>query len=137
METVDADDDTQRFRDLTERWTAAAQARDIPALERFLADDFLFTSSLSSGGLQTRRQYVDFVTNVLGIESFRFSDLRVRRWGHAVVVHSRYHQLGSVLGESWSAEFLLTDVWIENGGEWRAVARHSSQPVTDGLVGAR
>ncbi len=133
---MDAEDDTTRFRALTERWSAAAQARDVPGLETILADDFLFTSSLSSGGLQSRRQYVDFITNVLRIESFRFSDFRVRRWGSAVVVHSRYHQLGSVLGDSWSAEFLLTDVWIEQGGEWRAVARHSSQPVPDAIPGA-
>ena len=131
---VVADEDTQRFRALTESWTAAAQARDVAALERVLADDFIFTSSLSSGGLQSRPQYVAFVMNVLSIESFRFSDFRVRRWGTTAIVHARYHQVASVLGESWSAEFLLTDVWIEIDGEWRAVTRHSSQPVTDGFV---
>jgi len=117
------------FSALTESWSAAARDRDVAALERVLADDFLFTSSLSSGSLQTRKQYIDFVTNVLAIHSFSFSDFRVRRWPGAAVVHSRYHQLGTILGEKWPAEFLLTDVWIETDGVWRAVARHSSQPV--------
>jgi len=126
-----ADDATHAFRSLTEQWSAAARDRDVATIQRLLSEDFLFTSSLSSGGLQNRKQYIDFVTNVLAIESFSFSDFRVRQWPGTAVVHSRYHQLGTILGAKWPAEFLLTDVWIEAGGVWRAVSRHSSQPVTD------
>jgi ketosteroid isomerase-like protein len=121
----------ERIRALTEEWSAAARDRDRPTLERLISEDFIFTSSLSSGGIQTRAQYIAFIMNVLAIETFSFSDFRVRQWGTTAVVHARYHQLGTILGQRWPAEFLLTDVWIESGGAWHAVTRHSSKPLAD------
>jgi hypothetical protein len=124
-------DVASRLRALSDEWSDAARLRDRATLERLLSDDFVFTSSISSGGLQTRAQYLAFIMNVLEIEACSFSDFRVRQWGSAAIVHARYHQLGAILGERWPAEFLLTDVWIESEGVWRVVTRHSSQPLPE------
>jgi ketosteroid isomerase-like protein len=121
-----------QFRALGEAWTRAVVAHDAPALDRLLADDFTFTSSTSAGALMSKSQYVAFVLNILEVVSFHFDDVRVRRYGDVALMTSRYTQSGRVLGETWEAEFLLSDVWVESGGVWRAVARHASQPVRDG-----
>lgn len=119
----------EEIRALEEEWAQAVVRRDAETLGRLIHDDFTFTSSVSTGGLLTKAQYIEFVTNVLAVASSRFPDFRAKQYGDAAVVHARYEQHAIVLGQEMIADYLLTDVWVREDGVWRVVARHSSKPL--------
>jgi hypothetical protein len=45
-----------------------------------------------------------------------------------------WRQTATLLGQDRSAEFMLTDIWVMQGDEWRLAERHSSRPEHPGAA---
>lgn len=114
----------------------AVALRDSATTARFLADEFLLTSSETPGPLVTKSRYLAGVLDpaYLTVEHFRFHDVRVQQVGGVAVVHSRLEWRSTLQGRPWNADFLNTDVWSDAGGRWRLVSRHTSYPKPDGRI---
>jgi ribonuclease HI len=106
----DGEPEEAEIEELVRRWAQAEAEREMAFLERLLAPEF----TLTSGGVRTREQYLAETAesgspgapadpDELTVQHYgRFA---VARWGHG------------------GAAF-VTDVFVKQGGRWRAVTRH-------------
>jgi Domain of unknown function (DUF4440) len=111
------DADEREIVALEKAWADAGPARDVPAYERVLADDFIgqWADGSSSNKAET-------------IESLRTSDhydditplgkLNVRVFNGTAVVNGR--------------EYTFTNVWAKRNGRWQCVAFQSTRYSTKG-----
>lgn len=107
---------------------AAQLAADIPALDRLIADELLFTGP--DGQLGTKEQ--DLEAHRSGVVRFRShvpEELRMRRVGANVVVTAlRAHLEVEVAGTLVRGTYRYTRVWSREGdGQWRVVGGHVSE----------
>lgn len=107
---------------------AAQLAADVPALDRLIAAELLFTGP--DGQLGTKAQ--DLEAHGSGVVRFRShvpEELRVRRVGADVAVTALRARLEvEVAGTLVRGTFRYTRVWTrEADGKWRVVGGHVSQ----------
>ena len=110
---------------------AAQLAADVPALDRLIADELLFTGP--DGQLGTKAQ--DLEAHGSGLVRFRShvpEELRVRRVGVDVAVSALRARLEvEVAGTLHRGTYRYTRVWArEEGGAWRVVGGHVSEVPT-------
>ena len=115
----------QQFLELETKWMNAWKAKDEQTCRQLLADNFTLTSSLSSGDLMTKEQWISLLPKY-NCHNFSFDRIKVRTYGNTAVVNSWFHQQAEANGRDWSGNFLITDVWVNNNGNWQVVARHAS-----------
>lgn len=115
----------QQFLELENEWMNAWKNKDEKRCREILADDFTLTSSLSSGNLMTKEQWIGALTRY-DCKSFSFDKVKTRQYGNTVVVNSWYHQEAIANGAEWNGTFVITDVWVKNNGHWQVVTRHAS-----------
>jgi len=113
------------FLDLETQWMEAWKNKDVETAQKILADDFTLTSSLSSGGLVDKEDWIAKLA-IYDCTAFRFDKIKVRVYGNTAVVNSWFHQEATANGKDWSGDFLITDVWVMKTDHWQVVARHAS-----------
>jgi len=113
------------FLDLETEWMTAWKNKDVASVRKILADDFTLTSSLSSGGLVDKEDWIAKLS-VYDCSNFRFDKIQVRVYGNTSVVNSWFHQDATANGKDWSGDFLITDVWVKKTEDWQVVTRHAS-----------
>ena len=113
------------FLDLETQWMEAWKNKDVETVQKILADDFTLTSSLSSGGLVDKEDWIAKLA-IYDCKEFRFDKMQVRVYNNTSVVNSWFHQDASANGKDWSGDFLITDVWVMKDEHWQVVARHAS-----------
>lgn len=122
----------EHLRALENRMMQAVADRDSIAMSDLIGEDFLLTSSESSGYLMPKKRYVTGSMNpdVLQVDSFQFHDFNIRfiNGRNTAIVHCRIDWKSTYRGKSWNADFIMTDVWTLRDGTWKIVARHSSYP---------
>ena len=115
--------DKELFTRLEEEWMAACGRKDVQAIDRYLASDFMATVVASNGELVTRSAWIDYVCKASA--TTRVHDVTVRRHGDMAVVNLMMDFSGD-----WNSEFLMTDVWLKDGDDWKVMHRHNSYPAT-------
>jgi ketosteroid isomerase-like protein len=116
----------QLFTDLETKWMTAWKNKDEAALRKILADDFTLTSSLSTGSLANKEEWVDKALHQYHCKSFVINKLQSRVYDKTAVVNIWFYQSADANGKDWSGNFLLTDVWVQKNKAWQVVARHAS-----------
>ena len=110
---------------LEEQLRAAQLAGDVPALDRLISEDLLFTGP--DGQLGTKAQ--DLAAHGSGVVRFRShepEELRIRRVGDDVAIVALRARLGvEVQGVLHSGTYRYTRVWVrERDGAWRVAGGH-------------
>jgi len=107
-------------------WADAVVKRDMAVLERNLADDYL--SIDFEGGLWTKASALaalksgeDVVTSAIA------DDIKVRVYGNAAVVTSRWTVKEQLKGRDISGQYRVTDIFVKRAGRWGCVASHASK----------
>ncbi len=113
------------FLDLETRWMTAWKNKDVATVREILADDFTLTSSLSSGSLVNKEDWIAKLS-VYHCTAFRFDKIQVRVYENTAVVKSWFHQDATANGKDWSGDFLITDVWVKKSENWQVVTRHAN-----------
>ncbi len=107
----------------------AEQRRDTAAMERILAEDWIWTNF--EGEVINRAQRVARIRNgARTVESQETEDVRVRVYRDAAVVTARANVRGMRRRDqpvNFSARY--TRVYVRNNGRWQMVAQHSSRIV--------
>ena len=112
---------------------SAVAARDLPALERLLGQEFTLTTGRPGHEVRGRAEYLEITASRYVIEEYRFDELEVIELvPDAALVRSRYVQRGSMDGADRSQPFLMTDVWAQRPSGWQLVARHVSPLASSG-----
>ncbi len=122
---------------LQHEWMDAWRLQDRPTLERILADDFTLTS-VTTDDLIHRDVWLASAMGQVRMTEFSYSDFHIQFYRDTAVVKSRFHQRGTIDGNDWSGDFLVTDMWVRRDGLWQVVSRHASCPsgrTTGGRMG--
>lgn len=109
-------------------WSEAAVARDEMALNRFYADDYVFTNE--DGVISNKaREIENITTGMFRLTSFAFSDVTVRFYGNVAVVTGQNTIKGTWedINKDISGPYRFTDVFVKRGGRWQCVASQSSR----------
>ena len=113
----------QEVRELTREWDEAYMRRDTIALDRILADDFIFTDA--AGIVSNKARYMMAIIkspDMMLIESFSSDDVHVRVYGDTALVTGRSKLKGRPKGRAFNDLYRFTDVWVKRQGHWQAVA---------------
>ncbi len=116
----------QIFFDLENRWMNAWKNKDEKIVRELIADDFTLTSSLSTGELMTKEQWIHALP-VYDCHSFQFDRIDVRINGNTALLNIWFQQKATVNGKEWNGHFLMTDIWVkQQTNNWQVIARHAS-----------
>lgn len=112
-------------------WSQAAVKRDGAALQRFYADDYIFTDQNGVVSNKTR-EILNITTGIFQLTSYKFEDVKVRVYGDVAVVTGRNTIRGTWedVKRDISGPYRFTDVFVRRNGRWQCVASQSS-PVTE------
>jgi ketosteroid isomerase-like protein len=116
----------QELRKVEREWDAAIVSRDVAALDRILSEDFRYIDS--AGDVHSKNDIVQGVkSSEAVIEPFETEDVQVRIYGDTAVLTGRFMQKASYQGKTYSGQFRYTDIYVRQGGLWRAVSAHASR----------
>jgi ketosteroid isomerase-like protein len=108
-------------------WNDAMVKRDMAALSRIVADDWTIIDP-NDGSIMTKAQVLaslksgeDVYTSAVGDE------WKVRVYGDAAVVLSRFTTKEQYKGKDVSGQYRFTDTWIKKAGRWQCVASAGSK----------
>jgi len=115
--------------DLTQQWTRAFQTRDIERLKQLITDDYsVMIGAEGQQILRVEREPWLKVAPEYETVSGSIDDIAVRVYGDTAVVWMLYTQVARIQGNDRSGQFVLNDVWVKQGNEWRMSARLSRRP---------
>jgi ketosteroid isomerase-like protein len=107
-------------------WVAAIVKKDVPVLERLLADDFNGTSPTAH--TFTKKQAIaDLTSGEYVVDAMDLDEITVNVYGDTAVSFTSQEETSKYFGNDTSGHYHFTDVWIRNGGQWRVVASHGSR----------
>jgi ketosteroid isomerase-like protein len=108
-----------------EQFTQAALRVDAPILESIMSDDYIFI-----GG---EGQITDKAGHIAALKSgdrkytsLKSSDVRVRTYGDTAVLTGRVTAEASVNGQDISGQYLVTRVYVNQGGRWEIVSAQAT-----------
>jgi len=121
-----AADDTARILSLEKAWNGAELKHDTTALNLLLADTFQYTDS--DGSYMNKEQWLARVKS--GVEQYdgalTNTGMFVQIYGTVAVVTGEYQEKLKLAGKSVRDSGRFTDVWIQQGGEWKCVASQAT-----------
>lgn len=109
-------------------WSRAAINRDGAALDRFYADEYIFTNE--DGVASTKAKEIANITSgMFRLTAYKFSDLKVNLYGDVAVVTGQNTIKGTWedLNKDISGPYRFTDVFVKRNGRWQCVASQSSR----------
>jgi len=104
-------------------WVAAILGKDIVAIDRLLADDFIGTTNDQTYSKEEAIADVKSGNH----ESLSLDNIEVRVFGDAAVATMGQNEKSQHGKEDFSGRYLFTNVWVKRDGQWRAVASHGSR----------
>ena len=108
-------------------WSRASMKRDPAGLQRFYADDYIYTDS--DGFVTSReKEIADLTSGAFRLTSYKFEDMRVRLYGNVAVVTGQNTIKGTWEGvqHDMGGPYRFTDVFVKRNGQWRCVASQTS-----------
>jgi ketosteroid isomerase-like protein len=121
-----SDDETQKtLLSLERMWMDALRAGDADTLSQIVSGDFTFANPRQID-VKDRSKYLDYALRELKLTSYEFDQPTIRVFGRTAIVSGLVKQKAIVKGEDRAGAYLVTDVWISRGGNWRVVSRHES-----------
>jgi len=118
-----AADPADGVREAAAGWRQAVMKQDEAALQRWLADDMLY--SHANGRTQNKAEYIAAVTKGPSrYESFQDSDTKIRVYGKAAVL-SGFVDVKLAGTDSYRVRTL--EVYVENNGRWQMTAHQSAR----------
>jgi ketosteroid isomerase-like protein len=112
----------KEVREMIEKYRTALLQRDVSALEKIWADDYVFVNA--SGDVVTKAQRLANVkSGATKLESInKEENIAVRVYQNSAVATSRVAIKGKYGGESTSGQYRSTHVWVKGPEGWQLVA---------------
>lgn len=104
-------------------WGEAFERRDMAALDRFMADEYVVTDPL--GNVRSKAESLAAIeSNKVLFESTKSDNVHVRINGDTAIVTGRSTFRGRYKGWSLCGQYQYTDVLVKRDGYWKAVSSH-------------
>ena len=127
--TSNADKDKEVLLKLTDELTTAKMKRDLDALGRLLADDYIFTNP--AGLFANKAEYIDGAKADTAVyESVKNYDKVAKVYGDAGVVAGSTTVKGSYDGHEIGGQFRFTNMFVKRQDRWQCIAIHISRIAT-------
>jgi ketosteroid isomerase-like protein len=109
-------------------WSDASMKRDGAALQRFYADEYIFTDSDGSVSGKAK-EIADITGGVFRLTSYKFEQLAVHVYGDVAVVTGQNTIKGvwEDIRRDVSGPYRFTDVFVRRSGRWECVASQASR----------
>lgn len=101
--------------------------RDVESLDERVAEEFTLTTGRPGAEVRSRAEWLRVARDEYVLESFAIDEVVVRIYGEVAVVRMRYQQAGRMGKADRTGAYRLTDVFVCRDGDWRLVARHTTQ----------
>ena len=102
------------------KWRDAQVNRDIPTLDRMMAEDFIGITA--SGTVQTKEEMLSSITDgVFNLTKIDLSEMKARIHGETAVVTSKARVEGTNQGADISGTYRYTRVYVRKLGVWKIV----------------
>jgi ketosteroid isomerase-like protein len=118
--------DQQILVQLEQDWDAAFRRKDVPFIEKILADEFVATYSDGSRGDKAKELALAIDFN-LQVDSSTLDDFIVKIYGDTAVVWMSQHLVGPSQGRQLEVTFRYVDVFVLRDGRWQCVASQSTR----------
>ena len=119
----EADKDKEVLLKLTDELTTAKVKRDLEALGRLLADDYIFTNP--AGLFANKSEYIDGAKADTAVyESVKNYDKVAKVYGDAGVVAGSTTVKGSYDGHEIGGQFRFTNMFVKRQDRWQCIAIH-------------
>lgn len=113
----------QEIKQIEIEWGDAFERRDMEALDRFMADEYILTDPL--GNVRTKAESLEALrSNQIFFESTRSDNVNVKIHGDTAVVTGRSTFRGRYKGWSMAGQYQYTDVLVKRRDSWVAVSSH-------------
>lgn len=103
----------------------AFKNRDKVALDRILADDFIFTDN--EGQVRDKAYYIKGAMESVKVEFYRLDDLATRAVGVGGCVTGRWTGKVTTRGKAVGGGFRFTDTFVKRQGRWQVLASQYTQ----------
>jgi ketosteroid isomerase-like protein len=112
----------QEVRQMIEKYRTALLQRDMPALEKIWADDYVFVNA--TGDVLTKAQRLENIkSGATALESIKEEgDVAVRVYENSAVVTSRVTIKGQYSGQAVSGQYRSTVVCVKGSAGWQVVS---------------
>ena len=112
----------QEVRKAIERYRTALLQRDVPALEKIWADDYVFVNA--SGDVLTKAQRLaNAKSGATTLDSIKEEEnITVRVYQNSAVATSRVMIKGHYSGHPTSGQYRSTHVWVKGPEGWQLVS---------------
>lgn len=118
----------QALMQLERSWNEAFNRKDVPFLERVLADEFIATYEDGSQGDKAREISLTKAFNQQ-VDSARQDDFVIKLYGNTAVVWFTLHLLGPKQGQQIAVDLRYVDVFVWRASRWQCVSSHSTKIV--------
>jgi len=109
-----------QLKKLEMQWYDAVAKRDVPTVQRLLADDFSETAP--DGHLFTKAQEIASLKSGEDAVSFINTGMKVRVYGDTAVVT----YVDTIKSRNVNGTSRWTDTWVKRGGSWQCVSSHGT-----------
>jgi ketosteroid isomerase-like protein len=112
----------KEVREMIEKYRTALLQRDIPALEKIWADDYVFVNA--TGDVLTKAQRLaNAKSGVTKLDSINEEEnITVRVYQNSAVATSRVTIKGKYSGQPIGGQYRSTHVWVKGPEGWQLVA---------------
>lgn len=119
----------QEFLKLQKEQDAAEGSKDIAALDRFFADDFIFVAA--NGAVYNKKKFLDEIkadTEPAPQQTLNYEDFKARAYGKTTIVNYVLAVSGKDKdGKDYTNRYRMSVVWIKQKGVWRITNFHSTR----------
>ncbi len=129
QEAVKENDPRPVLKRLEATWSNAIVARDVTAIDRILADEYVLTTP--EGRLVTKAQILKTLRAPADpsfvIKGADLDEMTIRFYGEVALVSSRFTLKVEAEGRNIETPFRHTDVFVKQPGGWRCEARQATR----------
>jgi ketosteroid isomerase-like protein len=127
MGRADDSDTEKQVATLAKQFREAMVKGDTQSLDSIQADDWIGINP--SGDVADKAKNLkNFKDGTVDFESIDdLSEVKVRVYGDAAVMTSRYHVKVKYKGEKMDNHIRVTEVYAKQGGKWRSVSRQGTR----------
>jgi ketosteroid isomerase-like protein len=117
-----SDKSEKEVREMIEKYRTALLQRDVPALEKIWADDYVFVTA--SGDVLTKAERLANVkSGATTLDSINEEEnITVRVYQNSAVATSRVTIKGQYSGQPTSGQYRSTHVWVKGPSGWQLVS---------------
>ena len=106
---------------INKEYDMAVVKNDVQALERILADDYIYTDT--DGSIYNKMQDLEIAkSGDLKFESGMSDDVKVRVYGDTAIVTGRWMSKGVYKGKAFDDKERYTSFYVRRAGRWQLVS---------------